>query len=693
MNDKLEHALELAQLGYHVFPIIENAKTPAVKFKERATTDPETIKKWWVCPITGWAQDYNIGIATGNTGLVVVDVDVKDGKKGLESYEELNEIYGFDDAPKAVTTSGGFHLFFRADGGLYRNSQGDNKGIAPDIDVRAMGGYVVAAGSVIDDNPYYWWGDQGPVAVESLPVVPEWLAKKLKEYKPRTEASQEIMSQDEPDDIERATDYLKEADPAIEGAGGNHRTFAVAAKVREMGVSQGTCLDIMDTHWNTQCSPPWPIDELNTVVENAYAYAQKAVGETSPHAEFEPIKEPEQPDLAKRPKFRTPGQTPLREWVYGSFMLRKKITVLAAPPGAGKSTLTLTMAVSKATGKNLINVEPQGQGVVWLYNNEDDSDELERRLTAIMDYHDIAEKDFYDKDGRPTLFMNSGEDRPLRIAKRAGNGAIKVEDADKVVASIRRNKIDMLIVDPFSETHPVEENSNREILEVATMFRAVAQKGDAALMLVHHTRKPDNASSEGQSGNMDTLRGASSLSGAARVIITFFSMNEKEAKNYGIAEELRSRYVCLDFAKANMSAPGGDRMWFERKSVKLGITQDDPDGESVGVLVAAKLTLRKETGTDAARALAVDIEGMVCRAGEKGMTVKSIVDRLTTEYPLYLDKKPATMEKAVRRLFQNGSVDGAGGVLFIAERPQDGLKRTLSYVHWVTRDQSMDALI
>ena len=86
-NPLLGWALYLAAMGWHVFPLAPMTKRqPAVKdWENRATTDPDRIRRCWA------ADRWNIGIATGPSGLVVVDLDMpKDGDTG-------------PDGPTAVT--------------------------------------------------------------------------------------------------------------------------------------------------------------------------------------------------------------------------------------------------------------------------------------------------------------------------------------------------------------------------------------------------------------------------------------------------------------------------------------------------------------------------------------------------------------------------------------------------------------
>lgn len=63
-------ALRATEAGWAVFPIRPRTKIPAVTdWEHTATTDPDQIRRWWA------ARPWNIGIATGPSGLLVVDLD------------------------------------------------------------------------------------------------------------------------------------------------------------------------------------------------------------------------------------------------------------------------------------------------------------------------------------------------------------------------------------------------------------------------------------------------------------------------------------------------------------------------------------------------------------------------------------------------------------------------------------------
>jgi Bifunctional DNA primase/polymerase, N-terminal len=195
-------ALAAADAGWHVFPCAAGSKRPALRenWQDLATTDPGRIRAWWA------RQPYNVGIACGPSGLVVIDLDVardrpegpdsrdsrdsydsRDGRRGLDgpasgadALERLCRAHGqrYPAGTYTVDTpSGGSHLYFSAPETPVtpvRNSAGR---LGPLIDVRADGGYVVGDGSLIDGRRYAARGDFLPLA---LPL-PAWLARLLSE--------------------------------------------------------------------------------------------------------------------------------------------------------------------------------------------------------------------------------------------------------------------------------------------------------------------------------------------------------------------------------------------------------------------------------------------------------------------------------------------------------------------------------
>jgi len=109
--------------GLSVLPINPRSKTPAVTFKGRHLSTREVVRHWQQFP------DHNLALRC--TSFFVVDIDIKDGKNGLESLKPC--LHLFPATLKATTPSGGIHLYYGKkphSGGVY----GCYEDLFPDAD-------------------------------------------------------------------------------------------------------------------------------------------------------------------------------------------------------------------------------------------------------------------------------------------------------------------------------------------------------------------------------------------------------------------------------------------------------------------------------------------------------------------------------------------------------------------------------
>lgn len=185
---QLASALDAASRDWHVFPLVPGDKRPAIAaWEQRATTDRERITRCWT------HAAYNVGIATGPSGLVVIDLDrpkhaadtppadwaqhgVTDGADVLAVLCERHGQSLPTDTYTVRTWSGGSHLYFSAPTGEpLRNTAGDSaRGLGWKVDTRAVGGLVVGAGSAFNGH-LYEVTHNAPVA-----SLPGWLAELLR---------------------------------------------------------------------------------------------------------------------------------------------------------------------------------------------------------------------------------------------------------------------------------------------------------------------------------------------------------------------------------------------------------------------------------------------------------------------------------------------------------------------------------
>jgi hypothetical protein len=176
----LDAAVAAARRGWAVFPCRPGDKRPAVpEWQRKACTDPDRVARYWPGPT------HNIGIATGPSHLVVLDLDthghLPDDWRQLAGIHDGKDVLAqlcawarqpWPSTHTVATPSGGWHLYFAApEGSTIRNSASQ---LGPLVDVRAIGGYVLGAGSVVDGKQY-----EVLDAEEDPGPLPTWIARLL----------------------------------------------------------------------------------------------------------------------------------------------------------------------------------------------------------------------------------------------------------------------------------------------------------------------------------------------------------------------------------------------------------------------------------------------------------------------------------------------------------------------------------
>ncbi len=282
----LDSALTLAAHGFHVFQLQADTKDPILKgFPTKATRDEKTIREWW-----GKRPYCNVGISTskfrdGECALLAVDVDVKEGKKGDESVFQL-ELEGKEFPPTItqLTPSGGRHFIYRV-----KEAVGNSTSkIAPGIDIRSKGGFLVGAGSRVGGGIYLI----EPSYQSDPQWAPDWLVSSCAHGQSETPPQEDAPAKlDSKRAYTRAAEWLLSAPLAVQGANGDQTTFRVCAKMKDFGLSQKEASELLTYPggWNDRCSPPWSLGDLNLKIRNAFEYGGSPIGTLAPELYFDPV--------------------------------------------------------------------------------------------------------------------------------------------------------------------------------------------------------------------------------------------------------------------------------------------------------------------------------------------------------------------------------------------------------------------
>jgi putative DNA primase/helicase len=238
----LAAAASYAARGWAVFPLRPHGKEPLTPHGyQDGSTDPETIAGWW----REW-PGANIGVATGSpSGMAVLDVDPRHG--GDESLRDLEARYGpLPDTPTVLTGGGGQHYYFALPQGVTVRT----RKVAPGLDLKGEGGYVVAPPSVHPSGRRYEWElGRSP---DDLPLapLPAWLLK-------------------EGDHGRR--EWQWDGEPIPEGRRHLH-LVSLAGKLRAAGLGVEAIEVALLQENERRCLPPLPEREVQAIARSMGSY-------------------------------------------------------------------------------------------------------------------------------------------------------------------------------------------------------------------------------------------------------------------------------------------------------------------------------------------------------------------------------------------------------------------------------------
>lgn len=211
-----------------------------------ATRDLTIITNWW--RRWPWA---NVGIAAGAaSGFFVLDVD---GEVGAESLRDLEEAHGKLPATvEAITGGGGRHILFKCPPGGMSNKVA----LAPRLDIRGDGGYIVAPPSLHASGRFYLWEMSSRPGEVSIADAPAWL---LQMIQPQGAGDKAAKSSGEWQRL--ATE------PAHTGER-NARLTVIAGHLLRRYVNPHLAIELLRAINIQKCCPPLSDEEVNKIAES-----------------------------------------------------------------------------------------------------------------------------------------------------------------------------------------------------------------------------------------------------------------------------------------------------------------------------------------------------------------------------------------------------------------------------------------
>lgn len=435
----LEIARSYVAKGLSVIPLVKRDKIPDGDvlpgrswkvYQERRATDAELVT---------WFQtgERNIGIVTGSiSGFVVVDLD---GPEGISVAQKLGI-----SSPLTVVTGrveGGRHLYFRHPGG----SVGNGVKIAPGIDIRGDGGYVVVPPSIhASGRKYQWVKGEGETPVYSR-MDTAW-----------TRETRENNSGPRPAFVRNEKGWIEEALKSLAPGNRDLPITRIVGKLHREGWQPGDIKALLAPNEEVQAHG---LGELDRIIRSISAKprGQENAGEL-PSDSFSGF-------MSNDTKV---------EWLVPGIIGRESLGFVAGLQETGKTWITMDLAVEVARGGLWLGKFPTNKAKVLFIDQERFHAETRRRLRAIMGAKAIGPAQL---DGNLTVWCGTS----IRL------------DLDNSFNALQRRmetlRPELVIVDSFATFHTKEENNRTDIQTVLERIKRLRQEFQCAFLFLDHEGK------------------------------------------------------------------------------------------------------------------------------------------------------------------------------------------------------------
>lgn len=512
----IEDILRIAR-QFPVFPCNLN-KQPLTKngFYD-ATQDEVQIVQWWKAH-----PEALVGVPTGTkTGLIVIDVDPHKCTGATTAWIQDHSAALFSTRHHDTRRDGKHYLFRSRE--TYASGadiwlDGEKR---PGLDIRAEGGYII------------WWhlhGCQAEGDIAELP--PSLLVDRLRMAPPKTlQAHQRLLVSD--------TNWAASRARVVEAL-----AYLDAAD-RDTWVKIGQAIHIASAgsddgfnvwHWwsagnggptvpasyvnERDCRYAWSsfnqrIDgkqlvTLGTLFALAYANglerAEKVPDmpddgrwapfdpsvyedmppELTPEEWSEPVVEESPEKSVRKPMDWTQLEglePPSRQWVVDNWIGRGYVTLLAGPPGSGKTAICQTIGAAVSLGKPVIDNVPRPMNVLGWFG-EDDEDELWRRQIAIARQLETPLSAFKDR-----FVLHPYPSTDITLCTLSGGVLEQTSMLKELREQIGDYKAELVFLDSVARVFGGNENDRHQVTKFIAWLTWALEPTNAGLVLLGHPAK------------------------------------------------------------------------------------------------------------------------------------------------------------------------------------------------------------
>jgi len=254
---------------------------------------------------------------------------------------------------------------------------------------------------------------------------------------------------------------------------------------------------------------------------------------------------------------------PKREYVFGDSVLRGTTCMLAGLGGTAKTTFVMQLAINGALGKNLGNFSIGQFSSVMILGEENEA-ERDRRFGALCSDLSSAERGYV--ENYVLCYPAAGKD--IRLNWMEGQNLLDSPIVGTIIDIAKRHQAEcgldlgLIVLDHARLVMSGDPNAANDVTQLTRILTKIAIETDAAVMLLAHSPK----SSMGKEAEADAseIFGSGAFVDNARTAFVLNTMRPKEAKDYGISDGDRNKYVCLSVVKANYGETGKS-WWFKKE--------------------------------------------------------------------------------------------------------------------------------
>jgi hypothetical protein len=526
-----------------------------------------------------------VGVPTGEPlGAWVLDLDKHGDRDGHEWLAEMEAKHGpLPDTARASTANGGTHIFFRHVDGVRNRAA-----IAPGVDTRGDGGYILAPGSKMADGRAYKWTNHDGHGMPTFAEAPQWLLDmvvgKLAApeqrseyvYRPIESVNERYVSRAVEDECAKMASAavgnrgaqlfssacaLGEivAAGALTRADAEDRLYA-AAEASGLVKKDGTksCRDKIKRGLDKTANSPRQIPVIETApsidpTDMVAAYdAKKAAPQPTADAEPEqPAATQPQPKPRSKERFEKTWFDEIEEGAPKETLIKGLLgvgeyTTVSGLPGTGKSVIVTDLACHVAAGMDWHGRKLKKRGLV-IYVAAERKKLTERRMMAFRKHHGV-------------------KDVPLLVVGGRLDFTRNLDDARALIALIKEAETETdlpcvwVIIDTLTRVFGAgDQNASKDMTKFVQSCDEILIATQAHVTAIHHSAW------SGERG-----KGAIDLDGA----VDASYMVKKEHGKY--------KLVC----DGTNDGDEGDILAFKMESIELS---RDEDGEPTSAPVVVQL--------------------------------------------------------------------------------------------------------